>query len=520
MNKLFQFYLADINKKNLFLLVGLFLILMYISLLIKTAWLGDDAYITFRTIDNFVNGYGLRWNIIERVQSYTHPLWLFLLSAIYFFTREIFFTAILTSIIISILTIYLLAFKFTRSYQNMVLVLLAVIFSKAFIDYSTSGLENPLTNLLLVLFFYVYFREGFNNNKKTFLLSLISSLILVNRMDCILLVLPAFIYYILKSKSYKHNSIILLGFLPFIIWEFFSLLYYGFPFPNTAYAKLNTGINRYDLISQGLKYFCSSVRLDPQTLTIIFLIVFLSIFKQNKIFVPLIGGVITYFIYIVWIGGDFMAGRFFTSPFMVILAVMAKIEFKTKLENVSLVLIVSLVGIFSLKNTLTKKYSSEIDQFGICDERIQYYQDSNLMDGIKGENMPSFLWAEWGRQAKENNLRFSNFPNTGFYGYFVGRQCYVLDELALCDPLLSRLPSEKSWRIGHFKRQIPDGYEETLKYGINKIKNPNLARFYDKIALITRGSLVSLNRLEAIWKINTGQYNYLIERIVYSTKSE
>jgi arabinofuranosyltransferase len=31
------------------------------------------------------------------------------------------------------------------------------VFSKAYIDYSTSGLENPLTHLLIVLFFIVYF---------------------------------------------------------------------------------------------------------------------------------------------------------------------------------------------------------------------------------------------------------------------------------------------------------------------------------------------------------------------------
>ena len=32
------------------------------------AWVSEDAYITLRVIDNFFNGYGLRWNINERVQ--------------------------------------------------------------------------------------------------------------------------------------------------------------------------------------------------------------------------------------------------------------------------------------------------------------------------------------------------------------------------------------------------------------------------------------------------------------------
>jgi hypothetical protein len=51
------------------ILMGIFAIV-----LIRTAWICDDAYITFRTIDNFINGYGLRWNIAERVQTYTNPL--------------------------------------------------------------------------------------------------------------------------------------------------------------------------------------------------------------------------------------------------------------------------------------------------------------------------------------------------------------------------------------------------------------------------------------------------------------
>ena len=50
-------------------------------LLVRTAWLSDDAYITFRTVDNALNGYGLRWNVADRVQSYTHPLWMFVMTA-------------------------------------------------------------------------------------------------------------------------------------------------------------------------------------------------------------------------------------------------------------------------------------------------------------------------------------------------------------------------------------------------------------------------------------------------------
>src|SRR5579863_7902587 len=61
-----------------------FALVFFFFVLIKNAWLSDDGYITLRTVSNFVHGYGLTWNIDERVQTYTHPLWMFLLSGSYF----------------------------------------------------------------------------------------------------------------------------------------------------------------------------------------------------------------------------------------------------------------------------------------------------------------------------------------------------------------------------------------------------------------------------------------------------
>ena len=136
------------------------------------------------------------------------------------------------------------------------------------------------------------------------------------------------------------------------------------------------------------------------------------------------------------------------------------------------------------------------------------------MSAFSGVKEPAFIWVKYGEQVKAQGLTFSKFPNIGFYGYYAGHQCYILDELALCDPLLSKLPAIKPWRIGHFKREIPKGYEETLESGINKIEDPNLAEYYDKILLITRGDQFSPERLKAIWKINTGQYDYLIQRYI------
>ena len=73
-----------------------------------SVWVADDAYITFRTVENFHQGYGLRWDIIERVQSYTHPLWMINLLIGKLLIGNIYYLSLLLSFIYSILTLYIL----------------------------------------------------------------------------------------------------------------------------------------------------------------------------------------------------------------------------------------------------------------------------------------------------------------------------------------------------------------------------------------------------------------------------
>ena len=65
------------------------------------AWVVDDAYITFRSVDNWIAGRGLTWNPGERVQVFTHPLWMLLVAAAYAVTREFFYTSLALSFVAS-----------------------------------------------------------------------------------------------------------------------------------------------------------------------------------------------------------------------------------------------------------------------------------------------------------------------------------------------------------------------------------------------------------------------------------
>ena len=76
----------------------------------RTAWMSDDAHITLRTIRNFLAGVGLRWNLVERVQSYTHPLWLFVLSPLHWLTGEYYLTVLFPSVAFSLMAGFLIGF--------------------------------------------------------------------------------------------------------------------------------------------------------------------------------------------------------------------------------------------------------------------------------------------------------------------------------------------------------------------------------------------------------------------------
>ncbi len=131
-NEKFRWYLLLFSISAIFSIV-----------LIGNAWLNDDAYITFRVVDNFVNGYGLRWNVDERVQAYTNPLWLFVISAVYFFTREIYLTSIIVSILFSLVAIFILICFHSRRISQVLVGFSALAFSRSFVDYTTCNILIP-----------------------------------------------------------------------------------------------------------------------------------------------------------------------------------------------------------------------------------------------------------------------------------------------------------------------------------------------------------------------------------------
>ena len=168
------------NSKKVYLILVVGLIVVNVAFIVNRAWVSDDSYITFRVVDNFLNGYGLTWNVNERVQVFTHPLWVFSLSAMRVAINNTYIASIVTGITLSTVTMVMFAVSERRN-KGLILGLILLGFSNAFVDYSTSGLENPLSHLFLLLFVVYFLRISEKpsvvmGDKNLFLLSLLACL--------------------------------------------------------------------------------------------------------------------------------------------------------------------------------------------------------------------------------------------------------------------------------------------------------------------------------------------------------
>jgi arabinofuranosyltransferase len=547
-----------IGSRSLRLALILPLLLLVVLAAGARAWVCDDAYITFRTIDNFSRGLGLRWNPAERVQAYTHPLWMALMVAARAATGEFFYSSIALSLALSAAALVVFLRGIAGGFDLAGLGLVALLSSRAFLDYSTSGLENPLVHLLLALFLAAWLRPAPATRARTFSLALIASLLATTRLDLlVLLSLPLF--EIVRDRPVRRApAAAALGLLPLAGWEAFSLLYYGFLFPNSAYAKLETGLPRLDLIRHGLEYLANSLCFDPTTLLTTAAGVAAGFRGRDRRDRALAGGIILYLLYIVAIGGDFMSGRFLTAPLLAAVALLARSTIGPRLAWAG--------GLTLAAGALAMQVSSfagaahhrtgvthpALDAYGIADERAVYEEGASLRRAPAGgpwPNPPSFAQAleirsDWIQNSWIPELKGFGIVEAeetwplpapgpgdpslrpvivrgavGFLGYYLGPDIHVLDYLGLGDPLLSHLPAmpkdpsmavlyprlaDRPYRIGHFVRKVPAGYFETLVTGRNRIRDPRLAAYYDRIALVTRGPLWDRRRLMAIWKLNTG----------------
>lgn len=499
---------------------------LFAVLVLRRGWVSEDAYFTLRTIDNFLNGHGLVWNVGERVQVFTHPLWMALLALCISITRESFVTPIILGTALSASSLWLCMRWCGNSLTAILFVAGAFIFSSTLVDYGTSGLENALLQVLVIVFVFLFLSKR-SLDSRQFLLGLCTSALLLTRADSIFwLVPPLFI----EARSLMEDSSkrlirtrvmrFMVGLAPFVGWCVFALFYYGDFLPNSARAKLPLGLPRHGLIMHGLGALLSNIERDTWTTFIIACGGILGS-RMGAGVRAIACGIALHILYFVWVGGDFMLGRFLTVPYLLAVLIISeavKTGYFGTANNRMLVILGCALGLsignrpWSLPTPLQSPRDT-IDMRGVADERLFFLGHADLVHFNKDQPMPDFVWANQGRRDRSTHVKFYAHPNVGMYGYFVGPNCHVLDLSGLGDPLLARLPmlSNSKWRVGHYMRRVPQGYVESLKTGVNRIREPGVRKYYDQVRSVTRGPLWSIERLWTTLLLKIGHYDRVIE---------
>ena len=65
--------------------------------------------------------------------------------------------------------------------------------------------------------------------------------------------------------------------------------------------------------------------------------------------------------------------------------------------------------------------------------------------------------------------------------------------------------------VGHYNRQCPDGYLESLREDSNLIRDDSLREYYDHFKVVISGSLFDWRRFGEILKFNFGWYDHLVD---------
>lgn len=505
--------------------------IMFPLVVLKNAWVCDDAYIVFRSLEQLFAGNGPVWNPHERVQAFTSPLWYWLLSIPRVVSHDVYLNVILVSLACGVLTLVVVR-RALRDDVKFLLGVLLLLCCNGFLDFTTSGLENPLAYLLIAVYLLYYIRmfSDPDDRGNTFSrLALSFGLVVVTRHDLALLLLPSFVQVIAARRAQLDRRgwarLVLLSCGPLVAWSLFALFYYGSIFPNTALAKLNAGIDRIDLMRQGARYLLVSLRYDTIAVIVIATGLVVSFTTRQRWARGLALGVIANVAYVVCVGGDFMQGRFLSCAYFVsVITLLACVDSRRVARSATLAAGALILYAVAYPHTPVKtgrSYANRTQHFGIADERGIFFDDASIYryvaharatPGTKAPYFPEQASAKRGYEIGEGPYKLTDSNMIGYFGYWCGTRVMIADRIGLTDPLQARLPAadRKKWRIGHFYRAPVPGYYESIVHGTAELQDPQLNEFYKKVKLITQGPLLSRERMEAIAAMNLGRYEHYL----------
>jgi arabinofuranosyltransferase len=289
----------------------------------------DDAYISFRYAANFVNGYGLVFNVGERVEGYTNFLWTILLAICGWSGFDIVKAGMYLGVVFGctaiVLTCLIAGFvAHERGWPAWLRWIPPILLAcyPGWSYWAFSGMETTFLACLTLLFLLSGCLAP-RSNKHLVLAAVFGVMAALTRWEMILLWLVV-VFSQLFDDSRRIStrlvragillSLLIIGFYSYFAWR---IDYYGDLLPNTYYAKV--GSSFFERLPRGLVY---TGELAISWWLPVSLVLWLTNCR-HRCSAILIASFLVFMGYVTWTGGDHFAWLRFYIPVLPIAAIMA-----------------------------------------------------------------------------------------------------------------------------------------------------------------------------------------------------
>jgi len=439
------------------------------GMVLVVAWVCDDAFITFRYVANVLAGHGAVFNLGERVQGYTHPLWFLVLCVGTSIGRNPMLVALGLGAVLTLLTVMQLGaalrgIGLQRASALLATSLAGVVLasSHGWRTFQTGGLENALAHALLVAILATVFTQPPRLPR----IAILSALLVMTRLDFALLVAP--LAMTMRPRTGRAVRDALLGVSPLLLWLVCSWLYYGDPLPNTAHAKLGVYPSWRAAVAQGWTYVVDWLAYEPAAVILAGLLYVAGVcIVRDAAPRACAAGVALYVAYVIGVGGDFMRARLLLPAFVggTVFGILALAR-RVRSPLPWLVLIALAGAIVVGGNRIAAPPSAEILANGIVDE-WRFYPGFHL-DAYRRRGRLTYpfmneeLAAALQRYAARCGGVTVHTRNPATLGYLAGPDVEIIDTLGLTDRFIAALPTSyvvsPHPRPGHADKRIPLSY--------------------------------------------------------------
>ncbi len=415
----------------------------------------DDAYIFFRYSENWINGWGPVWNQGERVEGYTSPAWLAVLTVVRLATGAFEPGVHIISLglgVGSLVILFALAGAVVRDVWAGLAAAVLMASDRTFALWSTSGMETRLFGFLVLGAALLVWRRCQDQVSRVedFLLGPTLLLLCLTRPEGFLFAGLMFLFLLVARTTALRSRWSLVGLALWAagvaghLWWRWS--YYGDPLPNTFYAK----VPGFDFRS-GITFMADFANSFPVlSLAAILAVLYhlgAALIKRTPTFSSAPSAIIVaYSVYVAAIGGGFMEFRMLDvvmAPVSVLIVAAVWSFFRRVVPEIAsipalaVIVVAATIGLNSGMQFGERPHSVMT--------RSEMWEDSTK------------AWILVGQFFGRSALPGESLATTaaGAIPYFSKLRC--LDQLGLNDRFIARLPHAEGSGVGH-RKMAPESY--------------------------------------------------------------